>query len=186
MKNKTGLVVVIALIIIAVLGGTGIFTKLQEPPKPTKIPEFDQITSYDFEKNYPDSPAAVIELNNKIMSFLYGGMITEEQIPDIIKKQRNLFALELLNLNSAELQVEAAKQQIALIQAASQKIIKIEAQAPVYDLEDKTKCSVIVTQYTSTTVSNFVKYHLINEDGLYKILTWEAIDPNGGTNNANS
>lgn len=172
MRNKTFLTLIIFFAFVAVMSWSGVFSRKEKVAERTKSEKtaYEMVMEIDLDQNYPGDPQGVIKLNNEITVLLYGGAILEEQIEPVILQQRMLFAKELLDLNQAEAQVLMATAQIEDIKNAGQRVLGVTYKEPVYDPADDNLCSVYVMQFTSTNVSNSLKYDLIKEGGKWKIL----------------
>ena len=139
----------------------------------------------DLDGDYPASPEALIALNGRFILCLYGGGAEENQIPELVKKQRGLFAAELLKLNPEEAAAAYAAGQIRRMNGCGLKLTGMEAGEPVYDTGGAAvaseseryggisgsprSCSVTVIEYMTHGMSDSFEYVLVRENERWKI-----------------
>lgn len=125
-------------------------------------------------KNYPETPKELIELNNKLMSYLYSKDMQEKYADFYVETIRNLYDKELLVLNFKEDQVNFVL--IELEQNAEKNIRLLGSEIEEVTVLDD-EAMVKVTHYLNTNDITRV-YKLIRATGEWKIVSWEDLKQN--------
>lgn len=177
MSKKTGTVIITLLVIILCIIMVAVgFILRQEDAVKVETAKYDKIMAYNLDTQYPSNYVEVLNIHNEIVQFLYGGEITDEQIPDVIAQQRNLFSKELLALNSYESQVQKATIEIQTQRESGEMIISNDLVESFVTPESPDVALAYVAEYTNTTQNNYLKFDIIKEDHLWKINSWHKVD----------
>ncbi|WP_058486313.1 DUF6715 family protein [Defluviitalea phaphyphila] len=145
--------------------------------KESEISEFDKIINLNIEKEEFSNPEDVITRNNQIIAYLYGGEVKLEEVETLVILQRNLFDLDLLEINPLEEQVKKVKATIEEYKKNGFKVIGIKQKSAVYEENNKSIAKIKVVQYTNGNTDNYLEYYLRKqEDNTWKILGWEIVD----------
>jgi len=144
----------------------------------TELSKFEKIKKLNEQQSELFSPNEVIERNNIILSYLYGGELeNEEEIDDLILFQRNLFDPDLLAINPYEEQVEKVKATLEEYKKTGYRIIEIKRDVVQYEKNNPNIAKIRVIQYTNSNKDNYLEYYLRKqEDGSWRILAWEITD----------
>lgn len=168
------------LAIIFILISVGIYyyyTGEKKLLKEEKQTEFDRIVEMSAKEEIFYNPDEVMIVNNKIISYLYGGKVKSEEIEPLITIQRSLFDNELLQINPIELQVEKVKSKIEEYKEKEYVIISIKQRSAQYEENNKNISRVKVIQYMTGGIDNYLEYYLRKQiDNTWKILGWETVD----------
>lgn len=168
-KNSRGLILIAIMIMIVVIFYTN--NTIKNMPKP--VNDYDELMMYDFDNDYPEDVTGVIDLNNKIMEYLYGDEITKDQIEPLVNLQRNLFANTLLELNPIETQVNEISKQIEAYQQNKIKLSSTKLYSTEYDSKSSSICIVKMLYYMTKGDDIYRTYTLIkDETKKWKIYTW--------------
>ena len=121
-------------------------------------------------------PEDLIRINNRIISYLYGGEVKTEEIETLVSIQRTLFDSKLLEINPLEIQVEKVTTKIEEYKEKRFKIIEIKQKSTEYKEEDTNIASIKVIQYTNGENDNYLEYYLKKQiDNTWRILGWKII-----------
>ncbi len=135
---------------------------------------FNNIMAYDFDEFYPPSYIDVVEINNEITVYQYGREVILQEAEDLVAKQRELFAVELLEVNTFENQldgylIENNKRRQADRYIESRKILSSEIL-----VEDGSVAQVIVIEINNDGLEMQYTYFLTKEEDNWKIFSWES------------
>lgn len=134
---------------------------------------YPTIAGLDLKVDYPATPEAVIDINNKLMLVMYNGGINDSEIALSILKQRELFADELLELNPLEQMIIAVTDNILENKKRNVFMTEIETNDIYMDDISENIAEAIVMQYINNDIVQEVTYKLIKQEGQWKILAWE-------------
>ncbi len=136
--------------------------------------EYERLMSRDLENNYPASYLEVMVYYTDIIKYLYSGDATEEQIANLIDKERQLYAKDILLLNTYEDQVAYAMEDIAMFTQNDNRILEAE----VYDIFETSRedqlTEISVKYLVSKTGNIDMQYYLVKEGAHWKILSFKA------------
>ncbi len=137
---------------------------------------YSELSEIDFVNDYPQSPEEIVELNNKIMLFLYGNILADtRKISEVLEFQRNLFSTELNELNTLENQIENTNETFGIFLEKGVYVIDITQGSIKYTSQNDYSCSVTVDFYFNKLENIKKQYHLVKEDGRWKINNWSNI-----------
>jgi len=166
----------IAVILICV-GTYYYYVKTERTVKEEKITEFDKIVELSNEANYFSDPDQLMVMNNRIIAYLYGGNVKDEEIEQLVTIQRTLLDNELLKINPLETQLIKIESKIAEYKEKELKVIKIKQRSAQYDEKNKNIAKVQVIQYMNAGDDNYLQYYLRKQvDDTWRILGWEVTD----------
>lgn len=169
-NNKSSIIGIFLAVIVIIA-----FVYLRLPQrKEVILSAYPEIAQVDLDKNYPATALDLIEYNNKVIFAMYGGGIKDTEIALAFARQRKLFASELIELNPFEDNLVKLTEDIVKNKSAQKYIVGFETGEATYDGVNDSICTVEVLQKTNTAVEYLVKYHLITENGKWKILAWES------------
>lgn len=189
MNNKLKIairVAVVSLICAALVVGYFIYlnkknAKTEEPDK--TLTEAEIIETTDFDKNYPESPRAVVKWYNRIAVVLYNDDLGDVSVKTIGSKERDLFDEDLLKLNPERDFYKNIEQEISDNEKRSRSIISTEVNDSA-DVAYKTvngyECAYVYSYYFGKEGNNFTRTYQKfclrkDKDGRWKILTWEKV-----------
>lgn len=145
-----------------------------------KILEIEQ----EIQANYPAKPESMIEIHNELMKIFYSADLGEEGIADYARTVRMLYASDFLALNPLENQITDLKRERETIASLKLELITSDVKE-IYFLKDEkgneSEAEVIVRHTTNQGSINRI-YHLMQEDGQWKIKTWENQKENADSN----
>ncbi len=187
-KKKTNpfTAVIVFLIVVLLTAGMVLGAMYLNKNKEEKIEEsgenvnehlnalYDEIMEADYE--YITSSYEVIEEFNKTMLYLYSGETNLQTVPDVLKKQRQLFTKELQENNIYEVQLEVALEEIENFNENGVKIIEIKVDTPIETNGKPSYTAYRITQYLNTTGNREGMYLLTKEDKKWKIVTWGPVE----------
>lgn len=167
MYKKIGFGIIIVLISIGLFF---LFTK-----KEKEIIIDKTIFDTDLEKYYPKTPEDIIKINNDIIKILYSEELTENEIIELVKKQRILFSEELKKENSEENHTNTVLKEISEFKITNNKIVDFQIGVVTYDKYSDNISMVNVKEILESGDSFSLRYYIISENDYYKILAWEYI-----------
>ncbi len=176
-KKKNGSSTVIALVIIF-LCLVAVFVGVTLKIKQNSEEPVDQgliLLERDLEKDYPESPLAVMKYYYDISKYLYSGTNDITLTSDLIWQQRLMFTRELQVLNPYEVQKEKALEEIVQLQTNGVNMISVEISDARLDPENTTIAYITVTEYWTNSNNMTKEYALYLEDGKWKIHRLEII-----------
>lgn len=191
-KTKTvGTIVVMFAIVIAVLIGfwqilEGKRAKEKEMEfKQSNVEEVNHILNKDYENNYPSTPREVIKAYSRISSCVYNYNLKEKDLELVVEKMRQLFDEELLIANPWDEHLEDLKKDINEYQKAKRKIsnyVVDKNSSSVNGKVDDRECAVIHASFLVQEGDGYTKSYeqfLLRKDenGKWKILGWELVEP---------
>ncbi len=124
------------------------------------------------EENYPADPKALVELNNKIMSYLYSKHMVGDNLIDLYADTiRKFYSEELLLFTPKEDQIKNILEEKENYINKNIKLLKSEIKEVVY-LDNNSKARVKVIYYIS--VGDITRnYNLENTKEGWKITSWQ-------------
>lgn len=151
------------------------FTKPQEAisinfdAKVEHSDEYYNIMNLDFINEYPAGYLEVVEANNQIVTYQYSSEIKPEESKDIITRQRQLFSIELLELNPIDGQIAGYLEEANSFREknrfiTSRKTVSSELLAYEGDI-----AQVTVDEQYSDGLGVQYTYQLLQQDGRWKI-----------------
>lgn len=171
MKNNSRIFVAFTLIIMIIIL---VYTNNHIQNEPNVLKKYDELMLYNFENNYPSSPYEVIEANNNILKYLYSSEVIEDEIENLVKLQRKLFAETFIDLNSEDIQIENITEEIKTNQKNKVSISDIKTNSTEYDVDTNSVCIIKVLYYMTNSVNTYRTYTLIKEYRTsWKIYGWE-------------
>ncbi len=144
-------------------------------------PLYDRVMTLSDNTAYPANPDDVMDVYNAAYLLLYGDMILDEKLVDaVLKQQRKLFSTELLASNPYDTQMTELKRSLAYLTQMGVHVTAMEKKSALFEEDDRTKCSVRVTQTTSIFKQYYWLYSLKKDatDHRWKIVSWQATDEN--------
>lgn len=181
--NKILIVVLIALLAILLFGLFELYKTLRKEEE-IQVPEevieesiehsqeYEDIMSMDFKNNYPVGYLEVIEANNEIVMFEYGQEIQVGEAQDILTKQRELFAQELLDLNPLDVQVNKYTEDLANYRDIGCYIVSRKILTSEMLSYDGTVAEVIVNEQFNDGLIVQYTYNVIKQNDEWKIFSW--------------
>lgn len=182
MKKYRTLIIVAILVSLVVLYSYYLSeqNKTVKNKKNNEDKEFSKVLNRDLEKNYPATPREVIDYYSQLLSYIYSGDCSKENIEAAGKKCRALFDSELLERNPEEEYFENLKSDIEKYKQEG-KTISAYILEKNGNVEYKTfqshyyasvKCAYYVkgTKSTSRTIETYTLRK--DNEGKWKILYW--------------
>ncbi len=181
-KNQNGLGKAIPILLVLIMFSVGFYLMYQNMTTPKVSSEtidfeadvehsqaYENIMNLDFVKAYPPGYLEVVEANNQIVMYQYGSEIKPEEAKDIIERQRQLFSVELLELNPIENQINGYLEEVNNFHEknryiTSRKTISSELLAYEGDI-----ANVTVDEQYSDGLGVQYTYSLLMQDGKWKI-----------------
>jgi len=169
-KNGTILVGVSLIVVVIII----FYTNGKVKTNPQAIKGYDSLMLYDFENDSPQNPTDLIIKNNSIIKYLFGDEVIEQEIEKIIVLERNLFAQDLIDINSETVQIQNVSDQVNLNKENEVKISDIEVYPPEYPEQNNNSICIVRTKHYMTKGGNVYRtYTLIKENNMnWKIYNW--------------
>lgn len=171
------MVFVIGIYVIAMKGRTQNDKSAAQKETVTSIDGYKNITHIEekIDTAYPEKPAEVMAFHNELMKIFYSQIPTGETLEDYARTIRKLYSTELQNLNLIETQVrdletEKAYNESLNITLVVSQIKEIYISKSEERGEEKAEVNVMHITNQGTL---YRTYFLINEEGLWKIDSWE-------------
>lgn len=121
----------------------------------------------------PETPEEVIEIHNKLMKATYNSQTEEEKITDLVLDMRKLYSKAFLELNSEEDQKKALAEELTL--NAENKMYLIDSKLEYIKYNEQENKAEAVVRHQTTKGDQKRVYYLIQEEGIWKILSWENL-----------
>lgn len=187
MKIKKHLKTIIIFAVLAALGLSYYFYLSNRTPKQDSTDlsvsnqELAKLTTFNIEKNYPESPREVVKLYARITRAYYKTELTEEQIEKLGKQARLLFDNMLVHSQREEEFLDALKKDISYYYKQGRYISDFEIgenSCVEYKTLKGEEYAIVPMRYyihqgnNSNPVYHSFKLHK-DEKGRWKILYWE-------------
>lgn len=194
-------IIITILVVLCVGGGIFGFWYVQNHSKSSvesdeDLTEVQKITTMDLEKNYPETPRAVVKLFNRILKSYYDGEYNDEEFKELTQKAWELFDAKLqANNGTAEEYQKAVKAEADSYKdrnrtisqtdvCDSDKVQYVDEKNTETGKKDKiayVSASYFVKEGISFT-NTYEKYVLRkDENGKWKILVFYQIEKNKNT-----
>lgn len=193
-KNTKGTKVIntlIALSVIVIIFLAFIYIRLYSASNlnpgfhPDRIAEatqlYDNIISFNFITDYPETPEEVMALYLKTVRLLYGDMLrSDDYIFNVIEVQRRLLGEDILRRNRIEDQFHTFKEHLAELSEMGVITISLEQRAPIFPTPERNVCTIRVTQFNMGARNTHIVYTLSSDNPArrWKIIYWEVTDAN--------
>ena len=133
------------------------------------------------EEDYPSNPIEVVEINNEIVNMIYGKTLKEEELAEVVKLQRMLYAESFLALNPMDSHMLEIEREIAMNAGREIKIIASKVMNSYNDPPGTMRVQVV--HYTNKQGQDLVREYIVKEEKeappaverTWKIYGWENI-----------
>lgn len=179
-----GFTLIVAFLVIAGLGYyIHLNNKASSSREILKKSEKDILLDYDFQDDYPKTVRETVKLHCRYLKSAYNGEFTEEELFKINQQIRNLFDEELLEFNTAEVQLQNLKDEIKLYEDSKWKFVSYSL-AEASQVENNTEGGkeyakikvTIMLNMGSSRVSTEEEYILRKDgEGKWKIMGWQVV-----------
>ena len=193
-KSKKGsrvinILIALSVIVIIVLAFTyfrlyseNFLTHGFNPDRVTEASQlYNEIISFNFITDYPETPEEVMELYLKTVRLLYGDMLrNEDYIFNVIEVQRRFLSDEILRRNRIDDQFRIFQMKLEELAEMDVVTISLEQRAPVFPTPERDICTIRVTQFNSGARNTHLVYTLSSDNpaGRWRIIYWEVTDAN--------
>lgn len=140
---------------------------------------YDQVVLTDLAVDYPKTPEAVLNFYDDTVCLLYDSGVTDyDMLKTVLEKQRELYASELLELNSLDEQLEKLLDALKEVDRRKLTITSIEHADMYFDAQDPDLCVISsITHLKGEEADLYFNYYLKkDENGRYKILLRDPTD----------
>lgn len=175
----------IAVLMMIVVVVSFYFTlQMRQPKNKEKLSKKHEVqnvinsTKESLDGGYPKNPIDVIELHNELVNVLYGKKITEEEVEEVIKLQRQLYAEDFLELNALEEQIIETNKELYINSEKEMKVIGSQVMNSYNDPPGTMKVQVV--HYTNKQGLDLVREYIVEEENAeseeqkkWKIFGWE-------------
>lgn len=179
-----GFTLIVALLVIAGLGYyIHLNNKSTNRREISKKTEKDILLDYDFQNDYPKTVRETVKLHCRYLKSAYSGEFTEDELFTVNQQIRNLFDDELLEFNTAEVQLQNLKDEIKLYEDSKWKFVSYSL-AEASQVENNTEGGkeyakikvTIVLNMEASRVSTDEEYILRKDgEGNWKIMGWQVV-----------
>ncbi len=135
------------------------------------IPAELESDNAQIDENYPNSPKELIEIHNKIMSYLYSKKMQDEHIELYANVIRKLYSEELLSLNNKESQINTILAEKEENNIKMLKLLGSKTEEVIYS-DNGNKAQVRVIYYINSGDMSRL-YNLDNTPSGWKITSWQ-------------
>lgn len=173
-KSSSKIFIICVLLIIAILTIFVVIKTISTTKESiNKVSsKYETIMNFDFENNYPTTPDKVMDNYCYIMEYLYSEEIKDTEVPNVVKKSRELLHFMTIANTSEEEQIRAVMaerntilQTKSFVTTVSHGKVNIDTQFPNY-----AECTV--TEYTKSDNNLMGDYTLQMDDYKWKIYSW--------------
>lgn len=145
------------------------YTSIQsrQPKNKEKINKKHEVQNviHDTEKSLElgklNNPIDIIEIHNELVNVLYGKVVTTEEVEQIVKLQRQLYAKEFLDLNTLDSQIVQTNKEIFINAEKEMKVIGSQVMNSYNDPPGTMKVQVI--HYTNKQGLDLVREYIVKE-----------------------
>lgn len=174
-NNYNGLVIfgIFAIAGLAIIGISMLVGGGNKEPKESenKQKKLEAVRALSPEQ-YPASYDEVLEDYYLTYEYLYGGECLDEEVTEVIEKQRMYFAKDLLNGNPLEQQIAKATQEVADYREKDIRVIQHVVNNIYLNEKNVNQAFALVTEYGSGMANKYVKYVFVKEGESWKIYGW--------------
>lgn len=136
--------------------------------------DYIEIMSRDMATDYPTSYLDLMEYYNKMVVYMYSGQATEEEIKNLVDRERTIYSQEILLMNTYEEQLAYAIEDVESFTQDENKIMSSEI-LEIFETNLENDMVEIRVLYRVTKTGNSdMQYYLIKENGLWKIHSFRA------------
>ncbi len=190
MKNKMKVIIRVAIVTVACAAlAVGYFLYLDKrntnsgKNEEKQITEAEIITTTNFDKNYPDSPRAVVKWYNRIATCLYNKNCEDDEIKKVALQERELLDDELLKANPEKEFLENINKEISDNQKKEKTIVKSEVCSSndvKYATVNGYECAYVTTYYFGKEGNYYTRTYQKfclrkDKEGKWKILIFEKV-----------
>ena len=175
---------IIAIFITIAIALIGVFVFLTFRPvksvtDTSEISEIEKLIVKNIENDYPATPREVVKLYNRYLQAIYDADTTDDQIRQLLEKQRGLYDTELLGVNPFETNYAGILEEVADYRKNERIIVNSTvsgADEVIYKrLEGKNYALIDASYFMRTSGGNFSKTYETymlrkDEDGKWRIL----------------
>lgn len=122
-KNLKGLILLAVCACLCV--GYYFYLNYCEEAKDQLPTEIDEVMAKDLDKSYPSTPREVIKFYNRILSCIYDGESTQDEIEALSQQARKLYDEELLAENPENTQIGNLKEELEEYAEDNKKIANV-------------------------------------------------------------
>ena len=180
-------VAIVSLICAALVVGYFIYLnkKNSAPAEDNKeLTEAEIIATTDFEKNYPETPRAVIKWYDRISKVIYNNELGDVSVEEAGEKLRELYDEDLLKLNPEKDFYKRLKDEMKENEERKRSIVSMEESDSAdvtYKMVNGYDCAYVYTYYFGKEGNDFTRTYqkfCLRKDkqGRWKILTWEKVN----------
>lgn len=175
-KNLKSLIIIGVCACLCV--GYFFYLNHRESEKAKAPTETDEVISRNLEASYPSTPREVVKFYNRILSCIYNGESTDEEIKALGEQARILYDEETLEGTSVEEQMRNLRKELAEYEKDNQKIINVTISTS-QDVERKEvngeECAYVESSYYikgKETAGRISQTYILRKDdqGRWKIL----------------
>ncbi len=148
-----------------------------------ELTEAEIIETTDFDKNYPESPRAVVKWYNRIATVIYNNDLGDVSLKTIAEKERDLLDEDLLKLNPEKDFIKNLESEMKENEERKRSMVSSEV-CDSADVQYKTvngyDCAYVYAYYFGKEGNNFTRTYQKfclrkDKDGRWKILTFEKV-----------
>ncbi len=189
MNNKLKIAIRVAIVsLICAALVVGYFLYLNKKNSNTteedeQLTEAEIIETTDFDKNYPETPRAVIKWYDRISTVIYNNELGDVSVKEIGSQLRKLYDDDLLKLNPEKDFYNNLEDEMEENEKRNRSIVSYE-ECDSADVTYKTvngyECAYVYSYYFGKEGNNFTRTYqkfCLRKDkqGRWKILTWEKV-----------
>lgn len=191
MKKNAGIkgftTVILLLVIIGLVFFTYLSNHTNKSPEVTSDTEAQKLLNYDFENDYPKTPRETVKLHCDYLKNVYGDKFAEEDLYTVNKNIRQLFDMELLEINAEDEQLKKMKDELLLYRENKQKIVSYslpegsQVEKNTEDGIEYAKMKVTLNLRVGSSPASAEEEYILRKDsmGQWKILGWQTISSSG-------
>ena len=188
MNNKAKIVIrvaIVTLVCAALVVGYFIYLNKRNSSveDDKQLTEAEIIATTDFEKNYPETPRAVVKWYNRIAIVIYNNDLGDVSVKEIGSQERMLFDEDLLKLNPEKDFYNHIEEEMKENEERQRSIVSSEL-CDSADVQYKTvngyDCAYVYSYYFGKEGGNFTRTYQKfclrkDKEGNWKILTFEKV-----------
>ncbi len=177
------IIAILVFLVILLIGVAGFYFNLMSKQKEAALvpvdenvvfsETYEELMSRDYVNEYPADYLHLMDENNEIVMYQYGQEVIPQEAEGLIKKQRELFAKELLEMNPVEAQIEKYLKQLESHRELGRYIVSRKNLTTNVLAYDGGITEVKVEEAFSDGYTIQYNYYMIMEDGKWKIFSWD-------------
>ena len=184
-KRTTKVAIVVAILIMGVVGYyCYLVNRPKESTEETVLTAVDEVLLRNLSRDYPPTVKEVIKYHNDITKCLYNEECEEEEVLELLKKDRELYDNDLLLKNDLDTQYINLIAEVKAFKESGRKLsgAKVAASVNVEEFEEdgysfaRISCNYTVMEKADSTTTMHIFMLRKDATGHWRIYGWDLAD----------